>query len=65
MWKMAMEGGMNWPQGQTMQESKVANDYHVTMYGLFLIDPDGKILARQLNEREIMPAVEKALREMR
>jgi peroxiredoxin len=61
MAKMAEDGGMTWPQGGTQQESKVANDYHVTMYGLFLIGPDGKILARQLNEREIMSAVEKAL----
>ena len=64
MRKMASEGGMSWPQGQIQQESKVANDYHVTIYGLFLIGPDGKILARQLNERQIMPAVQKALREM-
>jgi len=65
MAKMAQEGGMNWPQGGTQQASKVTNDYHVSSYGVFLIGPDGKVLARQLSEREIMPAVEKALREMR
>jgi len=64
MRKMADAAGINWPQGGTEQWSKTANDYHVTLYGLFLIGPDGKILARQLSERQIMPAVEKALREM-
>jgi len=65
MRKMVDDAGINWPQGGTEQWSKCANDYHVTLYGLFLIGPDGKILSRQLSEREIMPAVEKALREMR
>jgi peroxiredoxin len=61
MRKMSDDAGMNWPQSGTEQWSKTANDYHVTLYGLFLIAPDGKILSRQMSEREIMPAVEKAL----
>jgi hypothetical protein len=65
MRKLAEEAGMTWPQGATEPSSKCANDYHVTLYGLFLIGPDGKILARHLSERQIMPAVEKALKEMR
>jgi peroxiredoxin len=65
MRKMVDGAGINWPQGGTEQWSKCANDYHVTLYGLFLIGPDGKILARQLSEREIMPALQKAMRELR
>jgi peroxiredoxin len=64
MRKMADNPGINWPQGATEQSSKCAKDYHVTLYGVFLIGPDGKILARQLSDRQIMPAVEKALRAM-
>ncbi len=65
MRKLAEEAGMTWPQGATEPSSKCAYDYHVTLYGLFLIGPDGKILARHLSERQIMPAMEKALKEMR
>jgi RNA polymerase sigma factor (sigma-70 family) len=61
MRKLADGAGINWPQGTTEPSSKCANDYHVTLYGVFLIGPDGKILARQLSDRQIMPAVEKAL----
>ncbi len=64
MHKMADQGGMSWQLGGAEEDSKVARDYHVVPYGLFLIGPDGKIIGRQLSEREIMPAVEKALREM-
>jgi hypothetical protein len=42
-----------------------AKDYRVNGYGLFLIGMDGRIKVRHMSEREIVPAVEKALREMR
>jgi RNA polymerase sigma factor (sigma-70 family) len=64
MRKTAKQTGMNWPLGITEPSSKCPNDYHVTLYGLFLIGTDGKVLGRQLSEREIVPSVERALREM-
>ena len=37
MRKLANETGMNWPLSIAQKDSKVANDYHINLYGLFIL----------------------------
>ncbi|MCC7203840.1 MAG: carboxypeptidase regulatory-like domain-containing protein [Phycisphaeraceae bacterium] len=58
----AKENGMAWPQGWIGQGSAVAKDYSVAgIPQVMLIDPQGRIAARDLWGKAVQKAVEEAL----
>jgi len=52
---------LDWPQGYIGANSKIQADYHASTATIFLIGPDGKILARHLSKDSLPRAVAAAL----
>lgn len=50
-----------WPQGYIGRDSKIQSDYHANSALIFLIGPDGKVLARHLANESLPRAIAAAL----